>query len=343
MDTMTDTLSVAVPDAPPIPGLRFRRFAGEADFSAFARILRDGSLADGLDFVIDAENLRVEMETDPTSDLATDVIVALVGDEVVAFGQASRAVRDEMTVYSTGGSVHPDWRRRHLGRAILRWSEAHLRAKAEGFDDPGGRVLGTWIGEKESGAPELMASEGYVPVRYYFSMIRPSLDDLPAAELPDGLEIRDVEADQHRAIFDADAEAFRDHWGHREPTEEDFVRTFSMPDLDTSLWSVAWEGDEVAGSVQTFIWKAENEALGVRRGWLEHISVRRPWRRRGVAKAIIADALARLREAGMTEAMLGVDSENPTGALQLYENLGFRVKDRGIAFRKPWEPGGRLV
>ena len=69
------------------------------------------------------------------------------------------------------------------------------------------------------------------------------------------------------------------------------------------------------------------------RGWLEHISVRRPWRGRGLGRALTAEGLRRLRAAGMTEAMLGVDAENPTGALGLYERLGFEVHQRTTAYR----------
>ena len=71
-----------------------------------------------------------------------------------------------------------------------------------------------------------------------------------------------------------------------------------MPNLDTSLWRVAWDGDDVVGSVMTFIWPEENESLGLNRGWLEHISVRRPWRNQGVAKALIVDLLRTLRTWG---------------------------------------------
>ena len=71
----------------------------------------------------------------------------------------------------------------------------------------------------------------------------------------------------------------------------------------------------------------------MQRGWLEHISVRRQWRRRGLGRAITAAAMVRLREAGIDEAMLGVDSENPTGALGLYEGLGFEVDTRSAAYR----------
>ena len=140
--------------------------------------------------------------------------------------------------------------------------------------------------------------------------------------------------DQHRQIFDATNEAFEDHWGHREQTESDFRRVFDSPDLDTGLWSVAWDGDQIAGSVQTYIWAEENRLLGISRAWMERISVRRAWRGRGIAEALIVDNLRRLQGAGIDEAMLGVDAENPTGALQLYEGLGFEVRDSSQAYRK---------
>jgi len=142
-----------------------------------------------------------------------------------------------------------------------------------------------------------------------------------------------VEAD-HRRIWEADTEAFRDHNDAAVRTEQDFERWFTMPDLDTSLWRVAWDGTEVAGSVMPFIFSEENEKLGLSRGWLEHISVRRPWRKRGVARALIADSMRTLRDMGLAEAALGVDSKNPTGALQLYESLGFRRHRTGISHRK---------
>jgi ribosomal protein S18 acetylase RimI-like enzyme len=84
----------------------------------------------------------------------------------------------------------------------------------------------------------------------------------------------------------------------------------------------------------TFVRPAENETLGLSRGWLDHISVRRPWRRRGLASALITDALRALREAGLAEAALGVDAENVSGALRVYEALGFRRARTGVSYRK---------
>ena len=319
-----------------IPGLRLRPFAGAPDYDAIAGILKAANRADGVEWIPDAAALRVEFENMAEFDPSIDVVVAELDGRVVGYGQAGRDVRDGIPVYSTGGAVHPEFRHRGIGRSILRHNEARLRQVAGAHPDETTRMFGAWVADREGGARELLTSEGYGPVRFGFAMRRPTLEDLPAVSLPEGIEIRPVAEEHLRPIHDADNEAFRDHWGHRESTEEDFRWLVNAPDRDTSLWRVAWDGTDVAGSVITFVFKSENEVLGVRRGWLERISVRRPWRRRGLATALIASALEGLRDAGMDDAMLGVDAENPTGALQLYEALGFVVHDRSTTYRKAW-------
>jgi ribosomal protein S18 acetylase RimI-like enzyme len=123
--------------------------------------------------------------------------------------------------------------------------------------------------------------------------------------------------------------------GHARQTGDSFATTPAGRSSTQTWWSVAWDGDQIAGVVENWIWSEENEELGVRRGWLERISVRRPWRRRGLARAITAESLRRLRAAGMDEGMLGVDSENANGALGLYEGLGFEIHSRAAAYRRP--------
>jgi ribosomal protein S18 acetylase RimI-like enzyme len=85
------------------------------------------------------------------------------------------------------------------------------------------------------------------------------------------------------------------------------------------------------------IFAAENAELGLRRGWLESVFTRRPWRGRGLARALIARSIHLLAERGMDTAALGVDADNPSGALGLYESIGFVVADRGAAWQKPME------
>jgi mycothiol synthase len=262
-----------------------------------------------------------------------DVVFVEVDGRVVGAAGVERVVRD-VPNYQIWGTVHPDVRRRGLGTALLGWNLARVRVRAS-REDPLVRVeLASFSEDSEVGQRALLGNAGFKAVRHFFLMRRRGLDDIPDAPLPDGIEIRPVLEEQWRTIVAAENEAFRDHWGHREMGEGDFKRTFGRAELDTSLWVVAWDGDQVAGVVQNWVWPEENERLGVKRGWLEHISVRRPWRRRGLARAITAASLVKYREVGLEEAMLGVDSENPNGALGLYEGLGFVQASRAAAYRR---------
>jgi ribosomal protein S18 acetylase RimI-like enzyme len=168
-------------------------------------------------------------------------------------------------------------------------------------------------------------------------MRRAPLDEIEVPPVPEGLEIRAIGSDHasQKQLWDADVEAFVDHWGGFDASDAAFEAWLARPDHEPELWVVAWEGDEIAGAVVNAIYAAENQQFGRRRGWLESVFVRRAWRRRGLGAALVARAMVRLREAGMDEAMLGVDSDNPSGALALYERAGFEVHRRSMAFRKP--------
>jgi mycothiol synthase len=326
---------VQLPDAPPIAGLLFRTFDPDGDYEGLVALIREAHLADVIDWIPTVENLRAEHEHGGEFDPRRDVLVALVDGAIVGATETNVRTRDLGPHHHVEGWVRPAFRRRGLGRALLHWAEARAREVALVDGRTGERTLGSWPDEAQAGAVALYESEGYSIARYGFLMVRDLTEPIVDLPLLDGLEMRPVIAADHRRIWDADAEAFRDHWNAGERTEADFEGWFASPELDTSLWRVAWDRDEVAGSVMNFIYPAENEALGGRRGWLDHVSVRRPWRRRGLASALIAESMRALRNAGMTEAALGVDAENPTGALHVYENLGFRRARTGVQYRKP--------
>ena len=166
-------------------------------------------------------------------------------------------------------------------------------------------------------------------------MVRPSVDNLPDHRLPEGVEIRPVSEDQVRTIWEADVEAFRDHWGYVEPTESAYAQMLAYPEHDPTLWKVAWDDEGVAGQVRSFIDEAQNSEIGCQRGWTENISTARRWRRRGVAKALIVESIRELANRGMTEAALGVHTENPNGAFDLYAGLGYEVVASWTTYRKP--------
>jgi mycothiol synthase len=326
---------IRLPDMPTISGLRFRPFDHDRDVEALAELICAANVIDDEEYAPSAPDLRNDLEHHAYFDTARDMLVAEVDGLLVGGVIRTARVRAGTVQQQLEGWVRPDMRRRGIGRALVRWVERRSREAAADWAGLEPHGFSSWVGETQPGAIALLESEGYHRVRFGFMMVRSLSEPIPDAPLPKGLEVRPVVEADHRRIWDADTEAFRDHWEASVRTDEDFVGMFSIPGIDTSLWRVAWDGDEVAGSVMTYVFAEENEKLGVQRGWLEHISVRRRWRRLGLAGALIADSLRALRDRELDEAALGVDAENPSGALRLYESFGFRRHRTGIAYRKP--------
>jgi len=270
-------------------------------------------------------------------DPARDVTVAEVDGVPVGLGERSWVDTNDgqLREYRVDGYVLPEWRRRGIGTALLADNirrSAELRA-THATDRP--RVLGSWTSDRQEAAVALLRKFDFEPVRWFFEMTRELSDPIPDVPLPDGLEVRPVSDDQIRQIWKADIEAFRDHWGGFDDSEEGLRRFLDRPSHDPTLWVIAWDGDEVAAASINAIHTDENEALGVSRGWLHSVFTRRPWRRRGLASALIARSLVLLKERGLDQGILGVDADNPTGALGVYERLGFVVAERSTAWRKP--------
>jgi ribosomal protein S18 acetylase RimI-like enzyme len=275
--------TIEVRDAPPISGLRFRLFDPARDYQSYVDLIREAHLADGVDYLPTVEAVRSDHEHQPEYDPRRDVVLAEIDGRLVAAATTDVRIRAGVGHHQVEGWVRPAWRRRGLGRALLGWTEARAAAVARVDGRPPRRILSAWPDEQQVGALALFESAGYRIVRYGFMMVRDLAEPIPDRPMPAGLGVRPVVEADHRRIWDADEEAFRDHWNPAERTDADFEALYANPEIDTTLWQVAWDGDEVAGSIFTGIYPAENEALGVARGWLDHISVRRPWRRRGLA------------------------------------------------------------
>lgn len=336
---------VRLPDPPPIAGLAFRHLDREHDYPAIAGLICAANLNDGVDWLPQPDEIQHEWEHDDGFDLDEDVLLAEVDGVAVGFVQHDWRLRGERIFHQLGPLVHPAWRHRGLGRALLAWAEARAARGVEtGTMGPRDvpHVLAGWADLEIADVTPFAAAAGYHVEAYGVLMTRSLAEPIPDAELPQGLEVRPVRPEDHRRIWDADTEAFRDHRDPALRTESDFERWFTQPGLDTTLWEVAWEGDEVAGSSLNFIFPLENERLGIKRGWLEHISVRRRWRRRGVASSLICRSMRRFRDLGLEEAALGADAENLSGAVRVYETLGFRRIRTAASYRKPMaeQPGG---
>jgi len=322
--------------------LAWRTFRGPQDYPVLAAIGQRADLAEHVEQVLTLDDVVDELEHPVNCNPREDLLIAEIDGRPVAWQQTYWQLQDGQYHYKLRGYVSPGWRRRGIGRALLRQGERRLRQVAAGHPAEDARFLGTFCSARRAGKAALFAAEGYQPIRHFYTMLRTGLDSLPDAPLPAGLELRPVRPTDWRVIWDANEEAFRDHWGYSEKTDQDFERQFAQPGLDTSLWQVAWNtaNNQVAGVAINSIpsvASAANAAGHPPRGTVVNLSVRRPWRRHGLGRALLVASLFALRQRGQIEVKLGVDSENLTGALRLYESVGFRPIEHGMILTKVLE------
>ena len=328
---------LTIPDAPPIEGLRFRMFQGEPDYQVMCDLINATKDADGIQRTDTVEDIRRAYQYLNNCDPHKDMIFAEIDHQPIAYGRMWWSKEtDGPYTYSSFVFLVPTWRRRGIGAAMLRHQEQRCReiAQENGHTGDEEKVFQGWADEQEVGKIALLVKAGYHAIRVFFEMTRPIETPIPRTSLPKGLEVRPVAKSEYRKIFDAENLAFQDHWGHIPLTEKDFENWQQEPTFDPALWKVAWDGEEIAGMVLNFINQDENHEYERKRGYTEDISVQRPWRQRGVAKALIAQSIAMFRDMGMTHTALGVDAENPTGALRLYESMGYRTAKRSAVYRK---------
>lgn len=322
-----------------VPGtskIVFRGFEGESDYPKMVEVIRGSAEADKNERVDTVEDVARYYSHLVNCDPYQDMLFAEIDGKAAGYTRVSWSVEESGTqVYRSMGFLLPEWRRRGVGGAFLVWAERRLAEIAASQSNDALRYYEAMAPDSELGTQALLEKHDYRPIRYFFTMVRPNLVVIPQAAMPMGLEVRPVEMAHLQTIVEASREAFRDHWGYSEEKEPTVEQLVDDRNFDPTLWRVAWDGDQVAGMVLGFIDHAENEAYQRKRGWTENISVRRPWRRRGLARALIVESLYAMKERGMREAALGVDAENPTGALRLYESVGFKPIKRLTAYRKP--------
>ncbi len=334
---------VVIPDGPRATGLTFRRWRDASDLDGWVALVNASWAADGLPFRTGPEQEGIELRRTPGFDLERDVVLAELDGRLVGFARTGAETASEgVRRHWLSVMVAPDGRIPGVREALLDWAEHRHRERAASETSegpaPADRVLESWANEQEQDWLALLGARGYRPVRWFTEMVRDTLDDLPDRPLPAGLKVRPVLPDDIRAILTAKDEAFQDHWSHVPMTEEDVLAVVEHPHTDPSLWAVAWDGDDVAGLVIGHELHDDNAAFGWRRGWLASVATRRRWRNRGLASALCVQAMRQLRDHGLTSAALGVDTENQSGALGLYERLGFRLDVRAVVIRRPLEP-----
>jgi mycothiol synthase len=188
---------------------------------------------------------------------------------------------------------------------------------------------------RNAGAVALFAAHGYREARWFSGMTRDLTAALPEVTVPAGVRMAGFTAERSDDALLVRNEAFRDHWGSTDTSAESWAHFTGQRAFRPALSFLAYAGAEPLGIILGEEFDGDTAATGQRDLHIPIIGTRRSGRKRGVASALLARALAEGRAAGFATASLGVDADSPTGATRLYERAGFTVRNTWIAQLKP--------
>jgi ribosomal protein S18 acetylase RimI-like enzyme len=326
---------VPFPTLHDVPGLVFRGYMGRNDIPEILALIERMRPADRFDWPVTGQDIIDDFENLADSDPKRDILIAESDGIIAGYSQVWWAKDPNgLLLYCFSVNVDPKYRSTGLGDAMLEWCEAQSRENSKAHDPAVMKLFNLAFPDKMEYFTGLLKKHDYWVYRHGLSMLRPDLDNIPDCQLPYGLEVREVKPEHHEKIRLAWNTACGDMRGQIPIPEDEWNLWSKRSSFDPSLWSIAWQRDEVIGTAFGMI-DAEGNALNNRkRGAVEFISTRKDWRGKGVAKALMCRTMRLLKERGMTEAALGVDEENPSGARHLYEKMGFRVTGRATFYRK---------
>jgi mycothiol synthase len=318
--------------APTHPDIAVWRAATAADIDAMHELFVAAGRVDHPTYVVPREEVADTFSL-AHIDHARDTILALTadGDLLAAASAFLHPSRDEKAKVVLGGAVRPSARRRGLGTVALEWSYRRALQQLATIerDVPGEVTL--YAAERTTDAAAIAERLGLRTERWFTTMERELSLPIPERGAPDGAELVAYRPDLALDVLAARNDAFRDHWGSL-PSTEDGWRTFvDGPFLRPDLSSLIVEGDRVVALCLASVNEEDWAALGASHIYIDLIGVVRDRRGRGYAPTVISRTLAAARAAGLERAVLDVDTASPTGALGLYERLGFVATDRDRA------------
>lgn len=289
------------------------------------------------------EEFRADWQ-EPGFNLATDSRVVTAPDGQIA-GMADILFRPPYVRNFIWGRVHPDHRGLGIGTALNQWAEARVWQRIPEAPSDARVTVGCQNGSTHRAADELLKNRGYAHVRSFYSMKIEMENVPPPPAWPDGITVRTMIPCQEEAlVYRVKNEVFRDHWGYVEaPFEEGFALWLhhlqNNSDHDPSLFFLAMDGEEVAGYALCEPKITDYPDMA----WVDNLGVRRPWRRRGLALALLHHVFGEFYRRGIKKVGLGVDADSLTGATRLYEKAGMQIFRQYNTYEKELRPGRDLT
>jgi len=313
------------------PGITLR-FANWEDLSAVTQLVYEVCEADGDTTVaVTEEEMAIEWKT-PDFNIETDGIVAVTTDGRIV-GYEEFANEYEHSKLRTDGYVHPQFTGLGIATAMMYAIEERARKDISLAASDVRVYLHSTLDSHDAEGRSVHESCGFTPIRYHWRMQTDLFSEPSVVVFPDRIELRPfIKGEHDRAVWEAQNEAFRDHWGsHDVPFDRWELGKFSRSDFDPSLWMIAWDGDQIAGFSQN------RYRMGI--GWIGTLGVRRPWRKKGLGYSLLVHSFGEFYKRGKTTIGLGVDAQNSTGATRLYQKAGMYAASEFVTYEKELRPG----
>jgi len=309
----------------------------EKDVPAWAELLRAAEEVDRADEHYSEADLAEEF-VDPRFDPERGSLAAFAGESMIALGVLNMSSPlDAVHRMAHFGAVHPAHRGHGLGTRLLTWAPTAARPLHDERYPDVALVLDTRHISTNTAAGELFNQQGFTPNRYYHGMKRELGADLPPVADLQGIDIVPYSPALDEQALYVKNESFKDHWASAPRTPEqwryEFAESVSFrPDLSYVALDAA--DSSAVGVILTKYYEADAQATGRRDAHIAILGTLRAARGRGVATALLGTVLHAARAAGFDSASLGVDAQNPTGALGVYERAGLTVKDTWINYSR---------
>lgn len=354
--TVTDSQSRTDEGVEPVKPLRERvsapdalRLPSSVAGVAWRRIVRDDvPLLLELSRACDAVDTPWAVTTEDEIALwLDDPKLRLERDSAIGFDDSGRAVaygfvgqgdvHETVVWIELDGAVHPERRREGIGGALLDWQDERGRRMLAAEDSTLPGRLSVDAGEHEAGTIALAESRGYRVVRWWLELERDLAAPIPEPSLGPGLRFEPYGGNEELTRA-ARNDSFRDHWGsqpvsEREWREHDELES-ARPDLSFVVVEGEGETKRVLGFAIGAVYREDWEHRGHSFGYIDLLGVVSDARGRGIAKALLARSLAAMRAEGFERAVLDVDSESLTGAVGLYESVGFETVRRSMTLAR---------